>query len=114
YVHGIKPKKGSGSIRIEAFIHDEVLEIIVMDNGVGMDEETLFNLHKFLAGNEPGIKNKHNWQSIGLKNVHDRIRYLYGEDYGVFITSTRDVGTMVRICLKMQKEGEKDENDTCG
>jgi two-component system, sensor histidine kinase YesM len=82
-----------------------------MDNGVGMNEEELMQIHQLLDGNEPGIKNESNWQSIGLKNVHDRIRFLYGEEYGVFVTSTPTVGTIVRIRLKKQRGGEKDEND---
>lgn len=111
YVHGIKPQKGNGSIMIEADVQGEVLEINIMDNGVGMNEEELKEIHQLLDGNEPGIKNESNWQSIGLKNVHDRIRFLYGEEYGVFVTSTPTVGTIVRIRLKKQRGGEKDEND---
>ena len=59
-----------------------------------------------LEGSEPGIKNEHNWQSIGLKNVHDRIRNLYGEAYGIEITSTPGVGTMVRIVMPWREGGE--------
>ncbi|MGN1142374.1 MAG: sensor histidine kinase [Oliverpabstia sp.] len=99
YVHGIKPKKGKGSIMIEARIHDGILEISVMDSGVGMDETALEKIHRLLEGNEPGIKNEYNWQSIGLKNVHDRMRYLYGEQYGIRVTSTLKVGTMVRLLI---------------
>ncbi len=115
YVHGIKPKKGSGSIMIEAAVQNGILEINIMDNGVGMDEEALNNIHKFLAGNEPGIKNEYNWQSIGLKNVHDRIRFLYGEEYGITITSTPQVGTIVRITMNVpDMEENENENDISG
>ena len=68
-----------------------------MDNGVGMDENHLKQLNKNLESNEMGVKNAYNWQSIGVKNVHDRIRYIYGEGYGVEITSSQSVGTMVQI-----------------
>jgi len=103
YVHGIKPKNGKGSISISAEQKEEDLEISVMDNGAGMDETTLEKLSALLSGTEPGIKNEYNWQSIGLKNVHDRIRYLYGEKYGIKVTSTPGVGTIVTIVLPCMK-----------
>ena len=54
------------------------------------------------------IKDEHNWQSIGIKNVNDRIRYMYGEDYGLSITSTVNVGTNVTITLPMIRESKLD------
>ena len=109
YMHGIKPKKGKGSIMIETAVNGEQFEISVMDNGVGMDEEALTKIMRLFESDEPGIKNEYNWQSIGLKNVHDRIRFLYGEAYGIRITSTPGVGTMVRILLPLREITKKDE-----
>ncbi len=115
YVHGIKPKNGNGSIMIEASVNEGILEINIMDNGVGMDGEALEKINRLLDGNEPGIKNEYNWQSIGLKNVHDRIRFLYGEEYGVFITSTPSIGTIVKLRMRIpEMEESKNENDYSG
>lgn len=108
YVHGLKPRGGSGHIMLDAVVENQTLVISLMDNGAGMNEETLERLRKLLVSDEIGIKNEHNWQSIGLKNVHDRIRYLYGEDYGLEITSTVSVGTMVRMVMPWDGE-EKEE-----
>lgn len=108
YVHGLKPRGGSGHIMIDAAVENQLLVISLMDNGAGMNEETLERLRKLLVSDEIGIKNEHNWQSIGLKNVHDRIRYLYGEEYGLEITSTVSVGTMVRMVMPWNGE-EKEE-----
>ena len=44
YVHGIKPKDGTGHVMIEAERVEDRLEISVMDNGVGMNEEALEKL----------------------------------------------------------------------
>lgn len=112
YVHGIKPGSGKGSIRIETEREGGRLEISVMDNGVGMDAGELARLTELLAGDEPGIKNEYNWQSIGLKNVHDRVRYLYGEAYGIQVTSSLGVGTIVQVVLPYQEENKNVENDT--
>ena len=108
YVHGIKPKDGSGHVMIEAEHVENRMEISVMDNGAGMSTGELEQLKLLLEGNEPGIKNEHNWQSIGLKNVHDRVRYLYGEAYGIEITSTPGVGTMVRIIMPWKEGGDEE------
>lgn len=99
YVHGIKGKEGTGNIMIMVTTTEDILEISVMDNGAGMDKKTLEGIENLLMSDKPGIKNKDNWQSIGLKNVHDRIQYLYGEEYGIDITSTPDVGTIVKIVM---------------
>lgn len=111
YVHGIKPKNGRGSILIEAEEKEGVLTVSVMDNGAGMSKEMLEKQKKLLEGNEPGIKNEYNWQSIGLKNVHDRIRFLYGESYGIRITSTEGVGTIVQAVMPVRRLEKHAEND---
>ncbi|WP_333648912.1 sensor histidine kinase [Lacrimispora sp.] len=110
YIHGIKPKGGNGRILIEARRSEtsrDCIEVTIMDNGSGMDEETLGSLNTLLAGSDPGIKNDYHWQSIGLKNVHDRIRFLYGEEFGIQVTSTEGIGTMVRILMKAEQGGER-------
>lgn len=114
YVHGIKPMAGSGNIMIDVEKSRGVFAISLLDNGVGMDEDALKRLRKFLDSDEIGIKDQYNWQSIGLKNVHDRIRYLYGEEYGLEITSTSGVGTMVRIVMPDLDADEEEQDDTDG
>lgn len=111
YIHGIKPKKGNGSILIETQISGEELEISVMDNGIGMDNSALEKIQDLLQGDDPGIKNEYNWQSIGMKNIHDRLRYLYGEKYGIQVTSTPNVGTMVCVLMPVIRV-EKTERKT--
>lgn len=110
YVHGIKPRKGDGNISIEAGIEGTDLEISVMDNGVGMDKEELKKIDELLKGNAPGIKNEYNWQSIGVKNIHERLRYLYGEEYGVQIMSNPRVGTIVCVRMPVIRGEKKNEN----
>ena len=114
YMHGIRKREGYGSVKIEAEKKEERLEITVMDNGVGMSGTDLARIEKLFAGSEPGIKNQDDWQSIGLKNVHDRIRFLFGEEYGITLTSTPGVGTMVVIAMpyREKEQEERDESDS--
>lgn len=111
YVHGIKGRE-NGSIHIEAEITEDTLEITVMDNGVGISGDSLRQLRELLEGDAPGIRDQDDWQSIGLKNVHDRLRFLFGEEYGTDITSTPGIGTMVRLTMPCRhREDRTDEND---
>lgn len=114
YVHGIRPKKGSGVIHIDALRQGEDLAISVMDNGAGMDAEVLGRLSRLLQGDQPGIKNKDNWQSIGLKNVHDRVRFLYGEQYGISVSSTPGIGTIVELRMPYRTIGEQEIENSAG
>lgn len=109
YIHGIKPRNTDGDISIGAEESDGRFIITVMDNGIGMDEREMERIRKVLEGDEIGIKNEHNWQSVGLKNVHDRIRHLYGREYGLKISSEDMVGTSINIILPLSEEKEKVE-----
>lgn len=100
------------------------MEISVMDNGIGMDETALKKIEVLLQGDDPGIRNEYNWQSIGMKNIHDRLRYLYGEGYGIQVISNPNVGTIVCVKMPVMRDeksaaqgerpvirGDRDEND---
>ncbi len=104
YIHGLKPRGEGGQITIDAEEKDGKRIISVMDNGIGMSAEEIDKINQLLEGNEIGIKNEHNWQSVGLKNVHDRIRYLYGKEYGLSISSFAMVGTIVSIILPIDEK----------
>ena len=67
----------------------------VIDNGIGMKG--------FDNGNNPqsSISNSHFFSGIGIRNVHDRIALLYGEEYGVTIVSNIGEGTRVKIKLPL-------------
>ncbi|WP_340008821.1 hypothetical protein MHH52_12090 [Paenibacillus sp. FSL K6-0276] len=57
--------------------------IIVMDNGIGIDEEKLKQLRFRLSQPSDTLDEAH----IGIKNVHDRIQFHFGEQFGIEITS---------------------------
>ncbi len=99
FEHGIRPKKTHGNIAIVAKLNKDKIEITVMDDGCGMGEEELKKVETLLASDNPGHKNQYNWKSIGLKNVHDRLRHLYGESNGLSLYSSKGVGTVIKITL---------------
>lgn len=71
--------------------------ISIADEGVGIDEETLERLKRQISGEEP--PRSHSGNGIGLKNVHDRIRLSFGEEYGLRVESIVGRGTTVMVDL---------------
>lgn len=93
-------EKGEGSILVMVSVQDEGLLCEVVDNGDGMDLA-----HRENAG-VPLPEQKHRRQlfsGIGIRNVHDRIKLMYGEGYGVDISSSRGEGTKIQIRLPLIK-----------
>jgi two-component system sensor histidine kinase YesM len=93
FVHGLESKEGSGEICI-LIEEQENLIIHVQDNGVGIEGAILYKIRENLSNDEELDRT-----SIGLSNVNQRIKLLYGERYGIIISSTKDIGTCVDIIL---------------
>lgn len=91
-LHGIEPTGTYGEIRIGARKEGEDLCIYVEDNGAGMDEEELDGVLK-----DRGKKNKNSMSGIGIVNVHERLKMIYGERYGLFYESEKGIGTRVTV-----------------
>ena len=104
---------GPGHIQLMAERLDNTVTLTVMDNGVGMDEDALNRLYTLLDSDQPGHKENYEWASIGLKNVHDRLRYLYGSDYGITLYSTPGVGTVVKATIPADLQNLAQEEPLC-
>lgn len=85
--HGIDLLDGSrrGLIKVYASLNDGVVYIMIEDNGVGMDQETMALM---LSQNSKGY---------GMKNVHERIQLYYGQEYGLHIESVINQGTIITV-----------------
>ena len=88
--------KGEGVIHVLISKTSEQLICEVMDNGDGMDMQQLAE-----ARSKKRKSSRKLFSGVGVANVHDRIRLLYGEDYGVTMTSELGEGTRVRITLPL-------------
>ena len=99
--HGLKNYKGEKKIYICACPEEQNLVITVEDNGVGMSEERIRELFK--ESPDQGDKR----DSIGILNIHKRMRLLFGEQYGVKIESTPGKGTRVILTVPRKKQGGK-------
>jgi two-component system, sensor histidine kinase YesM len=95
FFHGFNKKSG-GTINVLVWKEEDTLICEILDNGDGMEVTTDHNL--------PDTKRKQQmFSGIGVRNVNERIQLLYGEDFGVTISSTIGEGTKVRITLPLQK-----------
>jgi len=92
--HGMEFMDGDGEILIKVFIQEERLRFIIEDNGLGMMKEQVQGLLT-----EKKHSSSRRGSGIGVKNVNERIRLYFGEEYGLFIRSEPDEGTAVEICL---------------
>ena len=80
--HGLAPKLEGGRICLRTSTRDGRLHIEIEDNGVGISEEKM--PHVYVEG-------------IGLSNVRERLRVLYGTDFHLDIESHAGQGTIIRI-----------------
>lgn len=107
-VHGIEEKLDKGHILVAARREDEDLYIQIMDDGVGMTEETMSHILM-----EDYSMKKSGHTSIGVVNVNRRIQMIYGKDYGLLVQSVLGAGTKITIHIpareEEQEEVKKDE-----
>src|SRR5580765_6398518 len=80
--HGLAPKLEGGKIQLRTTNRDGRLHIEIEDNGVGISEEKM--PHVYVEG-------------IGLSNVRERLRVLYGADFHLQIESRTGLGTLIKI-----------------
>ena len=88
--HGRKSDEEVLMIRVRVQLDGEHVCFSVEDNGVGIEQDKLEKLRSQLEKFEEGY---------GLKNVHNRVRLTYGEEYGVKIESVFGKGTRVLVYI---------------
>lgn len=95
--HGLKYKESKGLLIIKGFMKDGNAVLQVIDDGVGMSEETLAHIYD---------RHKVNYHSngVGVYNVQKRLKLYYGEDYGITYESAEDKGTTATITIPGRQE----------
>jgi two-component system LytT family sensor kinase len=80
--HGLAPRLAGGQIHLRTLRRDGHLTIEIEDNGMGMSQERLQEVY---GG------------GIGISNVHERLRLLYGDQFTMRIRSREGEGTQIHI-----------------
>lgn len=96
FKHGLEKSIQEGQIKIVALNVRDEFNIYISNTGKTIEEEKLKEINEQLAVKEDQyvMKNK---DKVGIFNVNARIRYYYGEQYGLKFISSHDNETTVRI-----------------
>lgn len=99
FSHGLENTEEKGEIHVSIQEEsDAFLCITITDNGIGMTEEELENLRIRVQ-----TMDMTRTRSIGLSNIHQRIRLRYGPEYGIRFISAPGEGTSVILKLPLEK-----------
>lgn len=106
--HGIEPKGCAGSIELTIKTDKETGDVLILltDDGVGMSDEQAKQILTEPSAEQAGAKFRH----VGVWNVHRRLQYSFGEDYGLSVDAQLGQGTTVTI--RLPGNYDKKENET--
>ncbi|MDE7017622.1 MAG: histidine kinase, partial [Lachnospiraceae bacterium] len=100
--HGIEPKGTTGCITIRIYQDaTQDIHIDVTDDGIGMEPELA---ERLLEMESPAASSL--FREIGISNVHKRLQYEFGNQYGLSITSEKGKYTTISILLPFRKSEE--------
>lgn len=92
--HGIQPSKKEGIIKIVGVLKDENILIEVFDSGKGIAPNEVKRINDELRSGDIQFDGH-----VGLKNVNQRISLIFGNEYGVFVSSKLGFGTTITILI---------------
>lgn len=90
--HGIKPKRGNGTIRITIQRLAQSVRIRIQDDGIGMKEEEIQKINEMMS--EKYILSENH---IGISNVNQRVKLLISNEVSLRIQSKENIGTIVDL-----------------
>lgn len=98
FVHGVSNSRTDNLITITVTRQDQTLLYIIEDNGNGIAPELVTELNS-----------RNSRHGFGIRNTNERIKLLFGEEYGITISSTPGKGTRILVkqpyCLAQENEG---------
>jgi two-component system LytT family sensor kinase len=93
--HGLEGKPGQGRVTIVAVDHGSEALISVEDDGLGIEPDAV---RRTLSGHPEG-------DSVGLGNVDERLRQVYGDDFGLVVETAPGAGTKVSLRIPKYRAG---------
>lgn len=100
-LHGVSRSSELGMVRIEVYAEDDAyVQLKIWNNGAPIEPERTAWLRERLY--DPGHSGRpfEDRSSIGLLNVQERIRLLYGDDCGIAWESSKAYGTTFTLTIK--------------
>ena len=96
--HGLREKRYAGNIYVQGSIIKNTLVITIQDDGTGMCKDECANVNNRL-NSEYQIVDKH----VGIANVNQRLKILFGDDYGVTLKTGETAGLEVALRFPADK-----------
>ena len=99
--HGIEQKLGAGQVTISISYTKQNLDIMISDDGIGIKDTELSEINNRLWTDSENYRYEKSEKSggIAIRNVNQRIKLLFGEEYGIWLNSIYGIGTDVHIKL---------------
>ena len=95
-IHGIRPEESFTKILIKAYQKDGFTVVEVHNEGYGLDHERIEEIHRMIRGEKES-------DSMGLKNVYQRLKLYYGNTADLFIQSEMDESTKVTMIIPIEE-----------
>lgn len=99
--YGVRGMEDCGEIRVTGRREGDLIVLSVEDNGMGMTQEEA----RLVLTDDKRVHRR--GSGVGLVNVNNRIRLVFGEAYGLKITSEPDEGTCVSVCIPAVADTEE-------
>ncbi|RIE02409.1 sensor histidine kinase [Cohnella faecalis] len=104
--HGIS--EGEGTVNVKALQRGDELFISIQDSGKGMTVEQIESLEQTIFAKKDTFSEREHFgrerKGYALRNLHQRLRLLYGDSYGINIDKSLKTGCVMTINLPIQVE----------
>ncbi|SFT15042.1 sensor histidine kinase [Paenibacillus sp. BC26] len=113
-IHGIEPTKRKGIVSIKVQAAENRLTIVVTDNGAGIPEDKLARLDHLLqeplhpSHQSASDASKNRFSGLGVINVAQRVRLLFGNDFSLRLYSQQGLFTTVEMTLPILLNNRED------
>lgn len=104
-VHGINMNQSNNIITVKGWKTGDNINFSITDNGNGIDEYTLSVLTKSLESTNPSES-----ESIGIINANQRIKLIFGSNYGINIDSKKGAYTTLSVNIPAKTIEELNDN----
>jgi two-component system sensor histidine kinase YesM len=92
-VHGLRTDRTDNRIHIRALSSAKGIHVRIEDNGHGITPDRLEEIRLEISPDAP------EGESFGLRSVNERLKLLYGDEYGIELESQPEVGTIINVWL---------------
>jgi two-component system sensor histidine kinase YesM len=102
FYHGVKPARRAGLVVVQAQRENDSVTLSVRDNGVGLSNASLALVRDSLCSDEPDASDH-----VGLRNIAERLRILYGTSHRVEIENVESGGVRVSISVPLASHDQQ-------